>query len=651
MKKSTIALFPAREVAIVVALAGLVRIAYRLLAADSLFLQTPVVDASFFDIWARTMADGRVFQAQVFFKPPFEAYLLSWLYKMGMGMTGVQTLQMLAGVGTAVVTLGVGRLAFGARVGYLGALVTAWLPLLPFFENQLLAEPWTGLLSMGALLMLLMAAEGRGSTARNAVIGGVLLGLAALGRPNLMLPAIVLAAWFWWRGRRSGIPGVGTAVALLVGFAIGIAPATLHNMKYGDFVPISANLGPNLVAGHSDRADGVSAIPVGVQWDDLQLQTRQAGARSPAEASRFLTKQALGWMADNPGRTLQLLGRKILLLVSAMEGRNNINPRWMAEKEGVFLLSRWWPGTWLVIPFAMVGLVWAGRDRTGRGLLLWFVVAFAVTVLPFFVNARFRLPLWPLLALFAVAGVLWLFEGWRAGRRGALIVPLAVVVVLFVVGGVDWFGLGDDIWLARDHFNHGFALNREYDGRAASPVDAEKDFRRALALDPDDPDANEHFGAFLLQRAQRLLNEGSTRERRGNLEDAGKAFDQAEMLLAEAQERHTRAAELYPRSVKSWLNRGICRMWRGDLRAFRVRRALHGKDAERARTEGLAALQFYRDSVGDFQECLTVDPGQRDPRRNIQITIQAIRELPEVDPAITEFKTRLPAADGGSGQR
>ena len=95
-------------------------------------------------------------------------------------------------------------------------------------------------------------------------------------------------------------------------FAAGVAPATLHNLKYGEPVLVSANLGANLVAGHSDRADGVSAIPVGVQWDDLQLQTRQAGARTPAEASRYLTKQALGWMADNPGRTLALLGKKAL---------------------------------------------------------------------------------------------------------------------------------------------------------------------------------------------------------------------------------------------------------------------------------------------------------------------------------------------------
>jgi hypothetical protein len=86
-------------------------------------------------------------------------------------------------------------------------------------------------------------------------------------------------------------------------------------------------------------------------------------------------------------------------------------------------------------------------------------------------------------------------------------------------------------------------------------------------------------------------------------------------------------------------------MWRGDLEAFRVRRALAAADTAAAREPGLAALRFYRDAVGDFQQSLEVDPGQRDARRSIQITLEALRRLPDVAPAITDFKGRLPAAD------
>ena len=57
-----------------------------------------------------------------------------------------------------------------------------------------------------------------------------------------------------------------------------------------------------------------------------------------------------------------------------------------------------------MLPPAILGLALFRRWRPGSSLLLWVVLIQAAGVLPFFVNARFRLPLLPLLALFAAAG-------------------------------------------------------------------------------------------------------------------------------------------------------------------------------------------------------------------------------------------------------
>ena len=79
-----------------------------------------------------------------------------------------------------------------------------------------------------------------------------------------------------------GDPVTAAAVVLIVA-AVVILPTTIHNWRAsGTPVLVSANLGANLVTGNRDRADGVSAIPVGVEWDDLQLRARQAGARAGA---------------------------------------------------------------------------------------------------------------------------------------------------------------------------------------------------------------------------------------------------------------------------------------------------------------------------------------------------------------------------------
>lgn len=297
--------FPWRQAAVVAAVALLVRMLFWLPASRSLFLQTPVVDASFFDIWARTLAEGREFQPQAFFKPPLAAYLLAALYRLGFGMHAVLLLQLSVGVVTSVITFAIARLAFTPRVAFGGALAAAALPILPFFEAQLVAEAWTTALAQGSLLLFLLGTRPRERRARrSSACAGALLGVAALGRPNVLIVLPVLAAWLWWLGRTSPggkgargaaapVPGLGVLLPLLAGCAAAIAPATAHNLKYGEFVPVSANLGVNLLTGHADEADGISAMSVGVRWDGLQLAARQRGATTPGAFSDLMTRDAI----------------------------------------------------------------------------------------------------------------------------------------------------------------------------------------------------------------------------------------------------------------------------------------------------------------------------------------------------------------------
>jgi len=647
--------FPVREAVILVAAALLFRVVYWLLASKSAFLHTPVVDASFFDTWARTLAAGNVFQAQVFFKPPLYAYLLSWLYEAGFSMTGVLILQMLVGSVTVLLTFAVGRLVFTPRIAFGGALITALLPILPFFETQLLGETWTTPLTLGALLLVLRVVNGKTKAeGRTQFFAGLLMGLAALGRPNLMLLIVAVAAWQWWWGRSGNrVVSPGSIGLLLAGFLLAVSPATIHNLKYGEFSMISANLGSNLVAGNSDTADGVSAIPVGVLWDDLQLQSKQAGADDPAQASRYLTERALKWMAANPGRTLTLVGKKALLLVNAQEGRNNINPVWFAKEDGVFLLARWWPATWLMLPVAILGLAYFRRWRPGGNLLLWVVLVQAAAILPFFVNARFRLPLLPLLALFAAAGAAVLIDLWKARDRRALVVPLGFLTALFVVVNIDWFSLADESWLARDWFNQGLIHSRPYADRKPDPARAEQSFRRACELGPKEVDFHERMGAFLLGRAQPLVNAGSAAEEKNDFARAQAAYDRAEPILLEARGFHRQAAKLYRRSYRSWINLGISERWLGDGQAFNTRAAMARNDTTAARESALAALRFYQNSVQDYQNSLQINPGLEDSKRSINQMFRSVMALPGLDPAIVEFQRRASEGvqSGNQGRR
>ena len=444
--------------------------------------------------------------------------------------------------------------------------------------------------------------------------------------------------------------GPGSIGLLLAGFLIAVSPATIHNLKYKEFSLISANLGANLVAGNSDVADGVSPIPVGSYWDDLQMQSWQAGATSPVQASGYLTDRALRWIVANPGRTLVLLGKKALLLVNAQEGRNNINPVWFAREEGVFLLARWWPATWLMLPVAILGLMHFRRWPPGGNLLLWVILIQAVSVLPFFVNARFRLPLLPLLSLFAAAGGAVLIDMWKAGDRRALVVRLGFLTALFVMVNVDWFGLGAESWLARDWFNQGLIHSRAYDDRKPDPVLAERSFRRALELNPDEVDYNERLGSHLLAQAQPLVNAGKAGVEKNDWTRAGAAFNRAEPLLREARDLHQRAVGLFPRAVLSWTNLGNSVRWLGDLQAFHTRAALARADTTSARQSALAALRLYQESVQEYQRSLQINQNLAYSKNSINQVFGSIMALPGLDPAIVDFQRRAAASAGNRNQ-
>jgi tetratricopeptide (TPR) repeat protein len=605
-----------RHLLLVAAVAVVWRVAAWALLSRTPFFDTPVVDASQFDLWARAVAAGREFQPGAFFKPPFYPHLLGALYQLGLGIRGVYALQAAVGVGVSLLVLVIARRLLPPRGALAAGLATALLPILPFFEFQLLAESWTTLLTLMAVAWLLTALDRPDlPTARAAALAGAALALATLGRPNLLLVIVAAAVWLGLVLRRSGRRAVRPVASLLIVAAVVILPTTIRNWRESGMpVLVSANLGANLVTGNRDRADGVSAIPVGVEWDDLQLQSFQAGHREPAASSRWLTGVALAWIGEHPGREAELLGRRVLALFSGWEPRNNIGAAWLAERHGVVILRRWWPGTWLLLPLAIVGLVAAPWNRV-TALLAVVIGAQALSVLPFFVNARFRLPLLALLAIFAVIGVRALAEARRGtGRRGGVLIAVLVAAALLV--NVDWLGLGAPRWGAEDAFNEALINLRGYGGRPADERSAVDLLEEAARLDPGFPDAHERLGTIRLQQAQQRL--GFVRQLLDQ-SDHARAQSQAQAvleLLDQAAAAHQRALEAYPRSFNSLTNLGASHLLRGETVATMAAAANAAGDTAAASRLGASAFAAYQEATSWFDRALRLNPEDRMTREN-----------------------------------
>jgi tetratricopeptide (TPR) repeat protein len=381
--------------------------------------QHPSMDALYHVQWARAMVAGEAFVPEPYFRLPLYPFFLSLVARvLGDGLLGWRLVQALLGGATILGTYALGRRAFGEGRGLLAALVmaTAWLPV--HFDTELLIPALFLPLVTWALWATLGAMRSP-ERAGGALLAGVLWGAATLARPTVLIFSPVLLLL----GVRRGGSERRALLLLLLAWGSLLVPVGLRNrIVGGEWVPLATQAGVNLWIGNNPESDGSAAIVPGTRagwWEgfhDARAQARaEAGADlSAAEVSAHYQGKVLAWALDEPAAFLGHLVWKARLAIANAELGNNLEPSWFALAYDPWLLSGW-------VPFAALhalALLGAGAliGQLRRGKAIWrtplvaFPWVYLAGVVAFFVCSRFRLPIWPALAVLAAEG------GWTLIR-------------------------------------------------------------------------------------------------------------------------------------------------------------------------------------------------------------------------------------------
>jgi tetratricopeptide (TPR) repeat protein len=491
-------------------------------------LNYPAIDAHWHDAYARDLVglepgwpegfDPAQITNEPLHRPPGYPWFLAMLYALGDGSVRVAFLvQHLLGLLSVGLLFFLGRALRGPRLGLLAAGLygLAWTPV--YFEGELHAPALLIALLLGGLL--LAVGQGKGPARPRAALGaGLLFALGVLTRPNSLLLALAVALWVWRSaGRRLGL-------WLLAGLLLFPLPSLVRNIYAADqAVPMTTGLGINLFLGQRAAADGLINSDLGeglgryrtcFDWPEVVLRLGQQEGRSltHGEADALLRSRGVSEVLRDP---LGFMGRTVtkgVLLLGPREVGHNKEVE-VERIHSALLFSA-------PIEFSLLlGLAFlAFLLRRGQGLTVvgWSIGAWILALLPFFVAARYRVPLVPLLALPAAAGVLGLIEALRERRR---VLPLAVIALTtpFLLGFLPGPELG--VPGVRYHLDRGRAYFR-----AARYEQAGKEFEAALELAPG-------LAAGLYERALVHLSQGQLPEARSALE---------QVLLQEP--RHGKAA-------------------------------------------------------------------------------------------------------------
>jgi tetratricopeptide (TPR) repeat protein len=530
----------------VLLLALLVRGVYLAQIAPNPFFQYPIVDAQVYDEMASAIVRGQdPYPGRAFFQPPLYPYFLSVLYRLaGRHLAVIRGLQFLLGAGNALLTYALARRLFGARVGLGAGLLFAIYGTMLFYEGELL--PPVLLVTLDLLLLLAaLSFLARPTPARAAGVGG-LLGAASLTMAVVLPYAVVLAGgaacrlWQEHGLRRAAL--LRLAAAFVTGLAVVIAPVTIRNWRAGhEFVPISTNAGVNLYLGTGRNFDQKVAIRPGYEWKALAAEAAGAGYASPKAMSAYFTRKAVALVRVDPAGAGRTFARKLFLLAHGNEIPRNqaIYPfRGYSWLLSVLLWKHGIAFPWgILFPCAVLGAWLAVRQRVPR---TWVPLAFALAHLAviacFFVAARYRLNVVPVVVIFAVYGVLQLSERWRAGRWRALAGPALALAVLLLIS--NWrVGAMASTFDADAYYDLGTRYMQE--GRPEARAMLEK----ALAVDPNYADANGNLGVLWLQA--------------GDLQRARDCFE--------------KVLRQYPNDVGATIEMGIVLAREGDVAGAKAR--------------------------------------------------------------------------------
>jgi tetratricopeptide (TPR) repeat protein len=391
------------------------------------FLTRYTIDAWHYWTVAQQMLHGGL--TGPFFMPPFYSYVLAgYSLLFGNHLFVLQLVQAALGSGACAIVYLLAKRLFDARVA--AVAYVAYL----LYGNALFLDTvfLPGAFLVFAELLMLYLLAGRITNRWTLFGAGMLLGVQALIRTELLLavPFFVIVLFLSSPGERTGlgessivnrqssIVNHAWSVAwFLLGCVALILPTALYNLIAGhEFVLVSYYGGWNLYLANNPHADGTweSARPLlrtaSVTIDALKHYslTPEGKLLSPGASSAYWTAKALDFVANRPAQFLALVLRKLGLFIGNYEVPSNYYYDLAWSRSLVLKV--------LFLPFGLLlGAGLAGMIRSLRtwprsyGLYVLFVVYF-VTRIAVFGFSRLRAPVVPILAVFAAAWAIALYD-------------------------------------------------------------------------------------------------------------------------------------------------------------------------------------------------------------------------------------------------
>ncbi len=442
------------------------------------------------------------------------------------------------------------------------------------------------------------------------------------------------------------------AGVLVLGLMLALLPVAVRNrIVGGEWHLTTSQFGSNLYIGNNPNAGGTySALREGrgtaeyERQDAIELAEAASGRRlTPGEVSAFWVRETMTFVRTQPGAWLELMGKKASLVWNRTEFVDTESQEsyedWSPLLRALALVGHFG----VLVPLAALGVLATWKERSRVGVYYAMAGAYVLSVLVFYVSARYRLPLVPFLILFASAGLASLASFVRTSS-GAKIAAAAVLIGAVAIA-TNRPILSAEVLRATTETNLGVAL--QTDERLD---EAEAHYRRAIAIDPGYGPAYVNLGMTLvaLNRPEEAI-EAYRRAR-----ELGSADVELDYKLGNASLQAGRASEAVgyferaiaagQRSAQLYSNLGIAlvRTNREDeaIVAYREALTINPNNSVLRFTVGSLLLkrEKFEEAIEEYRAGLALVPESPEAHNNLGGALAATGRTAE---AISEFEHAL----------
>lgn len=377
-------------------------------------------DSSQYFSWAKHIISGKDF-IDVYHQSPLYPFFLALVFSLlGLSIHHALIVQAILGTISCFLVFWLSIKIFKNQwAGVISAFLMAIYGPAIFYNGMLLMPTLLTFINLIFLIVLLKALEDNKGWLW--AVAGLILGLSALARATILMffPFLMIflvgKAWREYRQKEERantnmVPFLWhrclrpLTISLLCASLV-ILPATLRNyLKGKDLVLVAANAGITFYEGNNPWATGQYMDPPGLDLGEDFNGGKIAGYYEgrdlrPSEVSKFWFMESWRFIKDNPSQYLRLLGKKLAYFWNRYEIPNAENIYFAEQYSEILRLPLL--SFLLVGSLGLLGLMIALHKGVSHVfIVMLFLISYMLANVLFFITARYRLPVTPILIIF-----------------------------------------------------------------------------------------------------------------------------------------------------------------------------------------------------------------------------------------------------------